>query len=377
MTTARSFSYLALGIATCLALSSFVAAKSRVEKQLEQINLPPGFSIEIFAEVPGARSMALDKSSNTVYVGTMGSDVYAVSYENQEGKSDKVVKIMSGLKVANGVAVHRNYLYVAEQNRIARYPLRGRSPSANWEQDREIKFSDLPDKSHHGWRYIGFGPDNKLYVTVGVACNICKLQGIEGTIIRMDPDGSNSEIFANGIRNSVGLSLHPKTGVLYFTDNNTDMMGDDIPPGEFNAAPTAGLNFGFPYYAGGSVRSPGWAYNTPPPNVQFPKVDFQAHVAALGLAFYTGDMFPEEYRHDAFVAQHGSWNRSVPIGYRVVRVKFDDNGEVVGDEVFADGWLQGEKAWGRPVDVLHMPDGALLVSDDHRGVLYRISYTED
>ncbi|MFB3082502.1 MAG: sorbosone dehydrogenase family protein, partial [Gammaproteobacteria bacterium] len=251
------------------------------------------------------------------------------------------------------------------------------NPSANWEQDREIKFSDLPDKSHHGWRYIGFGPDNKLYVTVGVACNICELQGIEGTIIRMDPDGSNSEIFANGIRNSVGLSFHPKTGVLYFTDNNTDMMGDDIPPGEFNAAPTAGLNFGFPYYAGGSVRSPGWAYNTPPLNVQFPKVDFQAHVAALGLAFYTGDMFPEEYRHDAFVAQHGSWNRSVPIGYRVVRVKFDDNGEVVGDEVFADGWLQGEKAWGRPVDVLHMPDGALLVSDDHRGVLYRISYTED
>ncbi|MCI0590421.1 MAG: PQQ-dependent sugar dehydrogenase [Gammaproteobacteria bacterium] len=366
---------LLLGIGMSLTVASVLAAKNSAEQHLKQITLPPGFVIGVFAEVPGARSMALGESSNTVFVGTMGRDVYAVVHENNDGQSDKVVKILRDLKVPNGVAVHQGYLYVAEQNQIARYPIRGRDPDRSWERDGEVIFRDLPDKSHHGWRYIAFGPDNKLYVTVGIPCNICDPRGIEATIIRMDPDGKNVEVFARGIRNSVGLAFSPKSSVLYFTDNNTDLMGDDIPPCEFNAAPKSGLHFGFPYFAGGSIRHEDWANKAPPVNVQMPRIGFQAHVAPLGIAFYTGDMFPKEYRFDAFVAQHGSWNRSIPVGYRIVRVKFDRDGEPVSDEVFADGWLQGSKAWGRPVDVLQMPDGALLVSDDHQGVIYRITYT--
>jgi glucose/arabinose dehydrogenase len=241
---------------------------------------------------------------------------------------------------------------------------------------REVIFEDLPDKAHHGWRYIDFGPDGKLYVTVGVPCNICNVDGYEGTIIRMNPDGSDAEIFAEGVRNSVGMDFQPDTGVLYFTDNNTDMMGDDIPPGELNAAPEKGMHFGFPYYAGGKERHQDWADKTPPKDVTFPEVEFQAHSANLGFKFYTGKQFPAEYQGDAIVAQHGSWNRTEPVGYSLVRVKFDDNNQVIGHEPFIDGWLNDGEAWGRPTDVLQMPDGSILVSDDYNGVIYRVSYGE-
>ena len=190
----------------------------------------------------------------------------------------------------------------------------------------------------------------------------------------MNPDGSEVETFASGHRNSVGLAFHPKTGVLHFTDNNTDMMGDNIPPGEFNAAPQAGMHFGFPYYAGGRIQHQDWIDKTPPQPVTFPAVEFDAHAAPLGIEFYTGDQFPAEYKNDALVAQHGSWNRSEPIGYRLMRVRFDQDGKVIGDEVFVDGWLINGEAWGRPVDLLQLPDGSVLVSDDFQGVIYRIYY---
>jgi len=255
-----------------------------------------------------------------------------------------------------------------------RYPAPGFSLDLPFAEMGEVIYDRLPDKAHHGWRYIAFGPDKKLYVTVGVACNICDFSDPEGTILRMNPDGSGAEIYARGLRNSVGLAFHPETGVLYFTDNNTDLMGDDIPPGEFNAAPRPGMHFGFPYYAGGDIRHEDWKDKKPPQEVTFPVVEFDAHSAALGVEFYTGDMFPEEYKNNAFVAHHGSWNRTDPIGYRIMRVKFDAEGNAAGAEVFIDGWLIRGEAWGRPVDLLQLPDGSLLVSDDYQGVIYRIFY---
>lgn len=353
------------------------SAQSEQRQNLDKLNLPPGFEIDIYAEVSGARQMALGQSTGTVFVGTRGKKAYAVVDKDKDRKADEVVTILDDLKVGNGVAMHQGNLYIAEQHRIARYAAPGFDLSMPFAEMREVIYEDLPDKSHHGWRYIDFGPDNKLYVTVGAPCNICEVSGKEATIIRMNPDGSDAEIYAKGIRNSVGMDFHPRTDELYFTDNNTDMMGDDRPPGEFNHAPEKGMHFGFPYYAGGDDRHEDWKDKEPPQEVTFPEVGFQAHVAPLGMKFYTGDMFPEEYRGDAIVAQHGSWNRSSPVGYKLVRVTFDDDNKVTGKEVFIDGWLQDGEAWGRPTDVLQLPDGSLLVSDDYNGVIYRISYNAD
>ena len=368
-----SLLFAALGL---FSVSAFADAED-AEKNLHKLNVPDGFKVEVYAEVPDARQMALGQSTGTVFVGTRFENVYAVVDKDKDRKADQVVTILDDLKVGNGVAMYEGNLYVAEQNRIARYAAPGFDLNLPFKDMREVIFEDLPDKAHHGWRYIDFGPDGKLYVTVGVPCNICNVDGYEGTIIRMNPDGSDAEIFAEGVRNSVGMDFQPDTGVLYFTDNNTDMMGDDIPPGEFNAAPEKGMHFGFPYYAGGKERHEDWADKTPPKDVTFPEAEFQAHSANLGFKFYTGKQFPAEYQGDAIVAQHGSWNRTEPVGYSLVRVKFDDNNQVIGHEPFIDGWLNDGEAWGRPTDVLQMPDGSMLVSDDYNGVIYRVSYGEE
>lgn len=354
-----------------------IADRAAAERNLNKIRLPPGFTIQVYAEVPGARSMTLDQSGSNLVVGTMGDAVYVVVDKDKDWKADAVGMLIDGLKVPNGVAMHQGMLYIAERHRIVRYRTSDFNSDFPGDKQGEVIFDRLPDKAHHGWRYIDFGPDDKLYVTVGSPCNICDVTGLEGTIVRMSPDGRTWGVFARGIRHSVGLDFHPETGMLYFTDNNTDWMGDDVPPGELNAASRAGMHFGFPYYAGGSVRHPEWADKSPPARATMPVVEFQAHVAPLAVRFYTGDMFPKEYRNDAFVAQHGSWNRSTPVGYRVMRIKFDDKGSVIGKVVFADGWLQQEKAWGRPVDLLQLPDGSLLLSDDYQGVIYRIAYEGD
>lgn len=367
-----SLFFAALGL---FSVSAFADAED-AEKNLHKLNVPDGFKVEVYAEVPDARQMALGQSTGTVFVGTRFENVYAVVDKDKDRKADQVVTILDDLKVGNGVAMFEGNLYVAEQHRIARYAAPGFDLNLPFKDMREVIFEDLPDKAHHGWRYIDFGPDGKLYVTVGVPCNICNVDGYEGTIIRMNPDGSDAEIFAEGVRNSVGMDFQPDTGVLYFTDNNTDMMGDDIPPGELNAAPDKGMHFGFPYYAGGKERHEDWADKTPPKDVTFPEVEFQAHSANLGFKFYTGKQFPAEYQGDAIVAQHGSWNRTEPVGYSLVRVKFDDNNQVIGHEPFIDGWLNDGEAWGRPTDVLQMPDGSILVSDDYNGVIYRVSYGE-
>ncbi|CAG0987746.1 hypothetical protein MTYP_02109 [Methylophilaceae bacterium] len=363
-------------VSTGLVSTGSFAGAADAEKNLHRLKMPPGFKVEIYAEVPGARQMALGQSTGTVYVGTRGDKVYAVVDKDKDRKADEVVTMLDDLNVGNGVAMHEGNLYVAEQHRIARYAAPGFDLNLPFKQMREVIYDKLPNKVHHGWRYIAFGPDKKLYVTVGAPCNICDVTGIEATVIRMNPDGSDAEIFAHGVRNSVGIDFHPVTGELYFTDNNVDMMGDDIPPDEFNAAPKKGLHFGFPYYAGGKEQHKDWKNRKPPQNVAFPVVEFQAHSANLGFKFYTGRQFPAEYRGDAIVAQHGSWNRSKPVGYQLMRITFDEKHQVTGQQVFIDGWLNDGEAWGRPTDVLQLPDGSLLVSDDFNGVIYRVSYGE-
>ncbi|SFK70252.1 PQQ-dependent sugar dehydrogenase [Methylophaga sulfidovorans] len=360
-----------------LTAQATLADRADAEENLHKLKLPAGFHIDVYAEVEGARQMALGQSTGTVFVGTRGNNVFAVVDKNKDRKADKVVKILDDLKVGNGVAMHQGNLYVAEQNRIAIYPAPGFDLNLPFKQMREVIYDKLPDKAHHGWRYITFGPDNKLYVTVGAPCNICNPQGIEGSIIRMNADGSDAEVYAKGIRNSVGMDFQPDTGTLYFTDNNVDMLGDDNPPGELNAAPKAGMHFGFPYYAGGKAQHPDWKGKKAPQKVTFPVEEFQAHTANLGFKFYTGDMFPADYKGDAIIAQHGSWNRTSPVGYQLMRVTFDDNHQVTGQEVFIDGWLQNGEAWGRPTDVLQLSDGSLLISDDYNDVIYRVSYGDD
>ncbi|HTY79355.1 MAG TPA: PQQ-dependent sugar dehydrogenase, partial [Candidatus Bathyarchaeia archaeon] len=232
----------------------------------------------------------------------------------------------------------------------------------------------LPKDRHHGWKFIAFGPDGKLYVPVGAPCNICEPDPDRyANIMRMNPDGSELETFARGVRNTVGFDWDPRTREMWFTDNGRDWLGDDAPPDELNHAPRAGMHFGFPYCHGGTISDPEFGRRRPCADFTAPAQNLGPHVASLGMRFYTGAQFPTAYRNQIFIAEHGSWNRSRKIGYRVTLVRLE-NGRAVAYEPFATGWLRGEDPWGRPADVLVMPDGSLLVSDDYAGAIYRISY---
>jgi glucose/arabinose dehydrogenase len=345
------------------------AAQGGANPPLQRLDLPPGFAIEVFAEVPGARSLAVADGGRKVYVGTRESDLYAVLDPERDGVADGVMQVASGLNVPNGLAAQDGRLFVAEQHRIVRF-----------EPDGKVEIvvppGVLPDFRHHGWRYAGFGPDGKLYVAIGAPCNICEVAGFEGTIIRMNPDGHELEIFARGVRNSVGFDWHPLTGEMFFTDNGGDDLGDRIPPDELNRAHVPGLHFGYPVVYGDGIPYPQFAGRAPPVETTAPVVALEAHAAALGIHFYRGAMFPEDFRGDAFVAQHGSWNRTDPVGYRIMRLRFDAAGQPRGKEIFVAGWLGDDgRAWGRVVDLAELPDGSLLVSDDRAGLIYRITYS--
>ena len=299
---------------------------------------------------------------------------YAVLDRNNDSKADEVLVLAEGLDMPNGVAFRNGSLYVAEVSRVIRYD----DIEARLENPPEpvVVNDNFPSDRAHGWKYIKFGPDGKLYVPVGMPSNVCNKEGEDeryGTIMRMEPDGSQLEIFAKGVRNSVGFDWNPSTGELWFTDNGRDWLGDDVPPDELNRAPVQGMHFGFPYCHGGDIPDPEFGKLRNCSEFTPPEMKLGPHVAALGMTFYTGTMFPEEYRNQIFIAEHGSWNRKIPIGYRVSLVRLE-NGKPVSYEPFASGWLQGLAAWGRPVDVLVMPDGALLVSDDKNNAIYRISY---
>lgn len=355
-------------------LSCVSAFAQDADPILERIKLPPGFKISVFAEAPSVRSMTVCKPLNTIYAGTRDGSVYAIQDKNRDGKADTLVEKAKELKVPNGIACRNSRVYLALQDKVVMWPVPAEFDlSIPFEPLLPI-FEPLPDHFLHGWRYAKFGPDDKLYVSVGSPCNICETKGYEGTIIRMNPDGSDVEIVAKGVRNSVGFDWHPVTKELFFTDNGADDMGDTIPPDELNHVTEAGQFFGFPYLGGKDVKLTGFEDKKPPENPVAPVIAFEAHSANLGIHFYTGDQFPDEYKNDAFVAQHGSWNRSTPIGYRIMRVKFDEDGNATGKEVFAEGWLQGDDAIGRPVDITELPDGSLIISDDFAGRIYRISY---
>jgi glucose/arabinose dehydrogenase len=352
----------------CLA---FVLAQAACAQRLplERIKLPPGFEISVFADgIPNARSLALGKNK-VLFVGTRADRVYAVRY--RDAKATQVIAIATGLNMPNGVAVRDGALYVAEVNRILRFDDIETQLDA---RPKPVVVTDrYPSETHHGWKFIRFGPDGWLYVPVGAPCNICEPDSRHGLISRIRPDGSGYEVFARGIRNSVGFDWDPRTRDLWFTDNGRDMLGDDLPSDELNHAPRPDMHFGFPYCHQGDTADPEFGRKRACSEFSPPAVKLGPHVASLGMRFYTGSQFPAEYRNNIFVAEHGSWNRSKRIGYRIARVVVEGE-RIVKHEAFAEGWLQGESVWGRPVDLEVMPDGSLLVSDDQAGVIYRIAY---
>jgi glucose/arabinose dehydrogenase len=341
---------------------------------LKKIDLPEGFQIRMYADdVPNARSLELTPNG-TLFVGNRAGDkVFAVLDTDDDYEADEVKTITSGKRMPNGVAFRDGDLYVAEVSRVLKFA----DIESNLDDppEPEVINDNFPSDGHHGWKYIAFGPDGKLYVPVGAPCNICERdQQVYSNLQRMDPDGSNKEVYATGIRNTVGFDWHPQTGELYFTDNGADNLGDNRPPDELNYAPEPGMDFGYPYCHGGDMPDPEFGDEADCSEFTPPIQKLGPHVAALGMEFYDGDMFPEKYHNQAFIAEHGSWNRTNKIGYRVSLVTFDEEGNATDYRPFADGWLQGEQDWGRPVDVELMDDGSMLVSDDANGQIYRIIY---
>lgn len=334
---------------------------------IDDIVLPPGFAIEEFAAVPNARSLALGDRGTVFVSNRRQKSVYAVI---SDAGQQRVVRLLKGLNSPNGIAFYQGDLFVAEIDRVTRY--RDIESRLDNVPDAEVLPIELPSKRHHGWRYIAFGPDGKLYISIGAPCNVCDDDGF-ATIIRVNTDGTEREVVAHGVRNSVGLTWHPETQDLWFTDNGRDMLGDDIPPCELNRVTEVGQHFGFPHCHGNDVLDPQYGAGQSCSNFVEPVQQLGAHVAPLGLTFYDGTQFPEEYRGRVFIAEHGSWNRSKKVGYRVTMLTFRDG--IASDyETFASGWLQGQSASGRPVDLLVMPDGSLLVSDDQAGMIYKVTY---
>ncbi len=341
---------------------------------LGMVKLPAGFKIEIYAEVDNARSMALSPSG-IVYVGNRNGDkVYAIKDTDGDFQADKKWVVASGLNMPNGVAFRDGDLYIAEVNKISKLP--GiESKLANPGKPVTV-YDKYPTETHHGWKYIAFGPDGKLYVPVGAPCNICESKDPQfASITRMNADGTGMEVFASGVRNTVGFTWHPQTKDIWFTDNGRDMLGDDIPPCELNVASKAGQHFGYPYCHGGTITDPEFGSKRPCADFTKPAQNLGAHVAPLGLKFYGGNQFPSAYQGNLFIAEHGSWNRSRKSGYQISLVKVNGS-KASSYETFASGWLDesNQKVWGRPVDVVVLPDGSMLVSDDQADVIYRISY---
>ena len=364
-------------LAALLGLCALLATEARAPAQdklpVDTLKLPPGFEARVYtADVRGARSMTLSPRG-TLFVGTRDEGVvYAIPSATRGATAERPRVIARRLNTPNGVAFRDGALYVAEISRILRYDdieARLDSPPA------PVVVSDrFPRDRAHGWKFIAFGPDGSLYVPVGAPCNICEPPTpLHQTITRLRLDGGAPEVVARGVRNSVGFDWHPATRTLWFTDNGRDWLGDDRPPDELNHASREGLHFGFPYCHGKDIADPEYGRKHACSEFTPPAIELGPHVAALGMRFYTGDMFPPAYRHQIFIAEHGSWNRSTPIGYRVSLVRLDGD-RAVKYEVFAEGWLRNGRPWGRPVDVLVLPDGALLVSDDYAGAIYRISY---
>ena len=341
--------------------------------QLDKINLKESFNIEIFAEnINNPRSLALG-NNKTIYAGSKNAgNVYKIKY-NENMKVANIETIASNLNMPNGISYNNNQLYVVENNRIILF----KTPHNSSEY--VIINENLPNENHHGWRYSRIGPDGKLYISIGAPCNICEKEEPFATISRLNND-NEIETYVKGVRNSVGFDWD-NNGRLWFTDNGRDWLGDDIPGDELNRADAAGLHFGFPYCHNNDLKDPDYNKGKDCQRYTEPKQILGPHVAALGMRFnhYSRNItnnFPLEYNNTIFIAEHGSWNRKVPIGYRITIVKLDTNNNPTSYNVFADGWLNDDKAWGRPVDILFLEDGSMLISDDKANAIYRIYYKD-
>lgn len=349
------------------------AVKPEHEAVLKQLRLPYGFKISIFADtVPGARQMALGENG-TVYVGSQEGKVYAVRDVDGDGYAEETFVLAKELYLPNGVAYRSGALYVAEVNRILRFPeIDGQLTSP---PEPKVIYDNLPSERHHGWKYLRFGPDGKLYSGVGAPCNVCKPDEERyANLFRLNADGSDFEIIARGVRNTVGFDWEPATHHLFFNDNGRDNLGDDVPPDELNKWTGTREHYGFPYCHAGNIPDPEFGAEKKCYETRAPAWKYKAHIAPLGMRFYTGSQFPEDYYRQLFVAQHGSWNRSKPQGYEVVMVRFS-NREPIGEKSFVSGWLTPEgEVLGRPVDVLQTQSGSLLISDDKLGVIYKVEY---
>jgi glucose/arabinose dehydrogenase len=368
-----------------------------IKENLKRIKLPPGFKIELFAVVPDARMMAIAPSTNMLFVSTRKTTVWAVTDRNSDGVADEVKSFAPSLRFTNpnGVCWTRDgFLIVVEHNRVLNFPAAEffyEGPDvAVIEVVPQGKLIPPEEESfNHGARVCDVGPDGMLYVSLGQPFNVQPREKITmydqvgiGGIVRLNPfDGSKREVFARGIRNSVGQDFHPRTGHLWWTDNQVDGLGDDVPPGELNRSTKPGEHFGFPWFNGsfrvaGSPAAPDLKDVPPPANLIAPQAEFPAHQAQLGMTFYTGRMFPEKYRNGVFVAAHGSWNRTKPSGALINFVPLKGDGNADKPEVFAEGWLDENGLYrGRPVDVAVMKDGSLLITDDFAGAIYRVTYS--
>ena len=348
-----------------LGLAFLLGGSVAAEPDLRQIQVPAGFHLEVYARVPGARHLAM-APDGTLFVGTTGDKVFAVTSQR------KVIEIASGLNCPNGVAFAEGNLFICEIQRLSR--ISGILQKLDKKPALETVNASLPNKRHHGYRVLRWGADKRLYVGIGAPLNVGEVADPFGSLCRFSADFQKLEVLQRGIRNTMGFDWNPQDQSLWFTDNGRDMLGDDIPPEELNRAPKTGLHFGFPYRYGDNVPDPEWGSKMPAGLApQPPAAAMQAHMAPLGMRFYRGKMFPAQYRNCIFLATHGSWNRSVPVGYNLMLARPDSKGQA-RSEVFAKGWLRGSQVSGRPVDVQELPDGSLILSDDYAGCLYRLSY---
>jgi glucose/arabinose dehydrogenase len=365
-------------------------AANSIRNILRTIELPPGFTIDLYALVPDARHMAMAPQGTALFVGTKKEKVWVVMDRDGDNIGDEVKDFAPSLTfdIPNGVAFSDDgFLFIAERNRVMMYP----AAEFFHESPDVVAIPIVPqgglipveeESYNHTARVIKLGPDNKLYISLGQPFNVAPPEKLAlynetgiGGIIRMDRDGSNREVYTYGVRNSVGHDFNPANGELWWTDNQVDGMGDLIPPGELNRQTEMGQHFGHPWYGGGAVRTNEYRGQDVPVEVVMPVVEMDAHAADLGMSFYTGDMFPAKYHGGIFSAQHGSWNRTDPIGARVMFTGVNPDGSVGETMVFASGWLNKNGEYdGRPVDVAQMKDGSILVSDDFANAIYRITY---
>lgn len=355
-----------------LLLLAGVSAPLWAAPPLERLVLPPGFHVALYSDqVPKARAMTLG-ANGTVFVGSTGAGkVYALTDGDGDGVADKVRVIASGLKLPLGVAFHEGDLYVSAVSRILVF--RDIENHLDAPPAPQLITDELPAETHHGGKYLAFGPDGKLYVPIGAPCNICDPAPDHGKLIRMNADGSGWEDVAYGIRNTVGFDWQPGTDRLWFTDNGRDLMGDDLPADELNQITATKQHFGYPYCHQGDVLDAEFGERKSCKDYVPPVLNLGAHVAALGMRFYRGSQFPADYHGAILMAEHGSWNRTKKSGYRVMAVRLNGS-KVVSHEPLVDGFMRDEKAWGRPVDVQPLPDGSVLISDDLAGAIYRVTY---